>query len=55
MLKLVLVNKGKGYPNTAAGNHHLCMLETAGKVLEKLSDMQFDFSVEGPQPTQSQL
>ena len=58
MHKLVLISKGKGDPDIAAGNRPLCMPDTAEKVLEKLirlrlqaaiqaggnlSDMQFGF------------
>ena len=32
----MLIDKGKGDPNSASGNRPLCMLDTAGKVLEKL-------------------
>lgn len=34
--KLVLINKGKGDPNSPSSYRPLCMLDTAGKLLEKL-------------------
>lgn len=34
--KLVLIGKGKGDPNTASAHRPLCMLDTAGKLFEKL-------------------
>lgn len=44
--KLVLIGKGKGDPNTASGNRPLCMLDTAGKVLEKLIRPRLQAAVE---------
>lgn len=34
--RLVLISKGKGDPNSPSGNRPLCMLDTTGKLLEKL-------------------
>ena len=34
--RLVLIGKGKGDPNSASANRPLCMLDIAGKVLEKI-------------------